>query len=105
MPPYQWTLIEPERHEKGNKEGATRPIKDTKDVSLHSGNKEVHNYINLPIGTLRQEGHASNADKWVTLPETAQGRKSRRRLTLSTTIMASQSTSHLPPYRETVWPQ
>src|SRR5713226_2548600 len=97
MPPYQWTLIEPERRDKGIEEGATKPTKDTRDVLLHLGNEEVHNLINPPTKTLRQEGHVSNVGRWATSPETAQGRRNRRESTLSTTMTASQLTSQPPP--------
>src|SRR5258707_14884159 len=105
MHPYQWILIEPERQDKDIEEGVIKPIKGTKDASLHSENEEVRNHIVLLTGALRQEEHASNADKWVTSPETAQGGRSRKKSTLSTMTTTSRSTSQPPPYHETMWPR
>src|SRR5258707_7851455 len=103
MPPYQWISIEPERHDKGTEEGATKPTKDTRDASLHLGNEEAHNSIGPPTKTLHHEGHVSNVDKWAISPETAQGGRNRRKSTLSTTMIMSRLTSHLLPYHETMW--
>src|SRR5713226_9087845 len=104
MPPYQWISIEPERPDKGIKEGATRPTRDTRDTSLHLGNEGAHNLIDPPSKILRQEGHVSNVDKWATSPETAQGGRNRRKSILSTTMTTSRLTSQPPPCCEIMWP-
>jgi len=48
-------------------------------VLLHSTNQEDHEATDLQIGLLLldQEGHASNAARWATLPETAPGKKGK----------------------------
>src|SRR5713226_9281444 len=103
MPPYQWTSTEPERHDKDTKEGATRPIKATKDASPHLEKEEAHNPTDPPTETLHPEGHVSNVDRWAISPETAQGGRSRKRSTSSTTTTMNRSTSHLLPCHETMW--
>src|SRR5258707_1277283 len=105
MPPSQWTLIEPGRHDRDTEEGATRPTKDTRDVSLHLENEEVHKPIDPPTETLHREGHASNVDKWATSLETARGGRNRKESTLSTTMTKSRSISRLLLYHETMWLQ
>src|SRR5258707_7378656 len=105
MPPYRWTSTEPKRHDQGTKEGATKDTKGTKDASLRSKNEGAHRAINLPTGTLRQEGHVLNADRWVTLPETVRGRRSRKTLTSLIITMKNQSIFHQSPCHEIAWPQ
>src|SRR5260370_34577991 len=104
MPQYPWISIEIGCRDKGTEEEATRPTKNTKDTSLHSENQEVHNPIG-PTEIPHQEGHASNVDKWVTTPEIAQRRRSRKGSTSLTTMMTNRSPSSLLPYHETMWPQ
>src|SRR5258708_38106251 len=105
MPPYQWTLIKPERHDKDTKEESTKDTKGTKDASLHSENEGAHKTIDLLTRTPHQEGHVSNVDRWATLPETAQGRKGRRASTSLTIMTRNRSISHLSPCHGTAWPQ
>src|SRR5258707_11573921 len=102
MPLYQWILIGPGRRDKGTKEEAIRPTKDTRDTSLHLGSEEAHNPIDPRTETSHHEGRVSNVDRWATSPETAQEGTSRRRSTLSTMMTVSRSTSHLLPYHETM---
>src|SRR5258708_24955659 len=103
MPPCQWTSTEPERHDKDIEEGAIKPTRAIKDVSLHSEKEEGHSPTDPPTKIPHQGEHVSNADKWATLPETVQGRKRRRASTSSTTMTTmSQSTSHRPLYCETM---
>src|SRR5258708_24947644 len=105
MLPYRWTSIEPERHDKDTEGGAIRDTKDTRGASLHLEKEGAHKPIDPPTGTLHQEGHVSNADKWATSPETAQGGRSRRTSTSSTTMTTSQSAFRLFPCHETAWPR
>src|SRR5258707_15196021 len=100
MPLCQWTWIEPEQHDKGIEEEAT---KGTKDASLHSENEEAHKLIVLPTGTSHQEEHVSNVAKWATSLGTVQGGRSKKVSTSSTTTTTSQSTFRLPPSHETMW--
>src|SRR5258708_39946786 len=101
-PPYQWTSIETERHDKDIGEEAIKPTKDIKDVSPHSEKEEDHKPTNPPTEIPHQEEHASSADKWDTLPEIAQGGRRRKASISSTTmITTSRSIFHQPPYRET----
>src|SRR5258708_39579681 len=103
MPPCQWTSTGPGRHDKDIEEGAIKPTKAIKDVSLHSEKEEDHSLTDPPTEIPRQEEHVSNADKWVTLPETVQGRKRRKASTSSTTMITmSRSTFHQPLCHETM---
>src|SRR5712692_6636126 len=105
MPPFQWILTEPERHDKGTEEEAIRPTKDTKGMSPHLESRGGHNFIDPRTETLLQEVHASNADRWVISLETARGRRSRKGSTLSTTRTKSRLTSRPLLCHETMWLQ
>src|SRR5258708_34525017 len=105
MPPYQWTSIETECHDKGIEEEAIKPTRGTKDASPHLENQEVHNPIDLPTKTPHQEEHASNVDKWATMPEIAQERRSKKGSTSSTMTMTSQFRSRPLLCHEIKWPQ
>src|SRR5258708_8737675 len=102
MPPGQWTSTGPGQHDKDIEEGAIKPTKAIKDVSLHSEKEGGHNLIGPPTEIPHQEEHVLNADKWVTLPETVQGRKRKKASTsLTTVITISRSTFHRPLCHET----
>src|SRR5216684_5741122 len=103
MPLCQWTWIEPEQHNKGTEEEATRGAKGIKDVSLHLENEEARNLIVLPTRTSHQEEHVLNVAKWATLLGTVQGGRSKKVSTSSTTMTTSQSTFRLLPSHETMW--
>src|SRR5258708_37422972 len=103
MPPSQWTLIEPGRHDRDTEEGATRPTKDTRAGLPHLENEEAHNPIDPPTETLHQEGHASNVDKWATSLETARGGRNRKESPLSPTLMKSRQISNPLLYHEPMW--
>src|SRR5258708_26232441 len=105
MAPYQWTSIETGCRDKGIEEEAIKPTKDNRDASLHLENQEVHNPIDLPTEIPHQEGHASNVDKWATMPEIAQERRSKRGSTSSTTMITSRFQSSLLLCHEILWPQ
>src|SRR5258707_11195012 len=105
MPLCQWTSTGPEQHDKDTEEGATKVIKDTRDVSLPSENKEARNPTDPLTGTWHHEGRASNVDRWATSLETALGRRSRKESILSTMMTTSRSTSRPPPHPEIMWPQ
>src|SRR5258708_125436 len=105
MPPYLWTSIEPEQHDRDTAEGDTRDTKGIKDASLRSENEEAHKTTNLLTETPRQEGHVLNVDRWATLQETAKEEGSRRALTSSTTATRTQSTSHLSLHQGIAWLQ
>src|SRR5258708_2430496 len=101
MPPSQWTSTELGRHDKGTEEGVIRATKGTKDVSLRSGKREVHSPTDPPTETPHHEEHASNAGRWGTSREIAQGERNKKGSTLSTMMITSRLASRPPPYLET----
>src|SRR5258708_594120 len=105
MPLYLWTSIEPEQHDKdieGGATKATKATKDTKDVSPRLESEEGHNPIDPPTETPHHEEHASNVDRWATLPGIVQRRERRKALTsLITMNTTSRSTFRPLPSRET----
>src|SRR5713226_5018233 len=105
MPWYQWILIETGCRDRGIEGEAIKPTKDTRDASPHLGNQEVHNPIDLPTEIPHQEEHASNVDKWATTPEIAQGRRSKKGSTLSTTMITSRFRSSPLLCHEIMWPR
>ena len=101
---FQWTSTELERHDRDTEEEATKPTKDTKGVSLHLVNQEVRSLIDLLTETPHQEEHASSADRWAIMLETAQRRGSRKGSTSSTMTIMNRFKFQLPPYHEIMWP-
>src|SRR5258708_37898107 len=102
MPPYQWTSTEPGPNNRDTREEDTKGIKG---ASWRLENGEGCKFTSLLIDAPHQEEHASNVDRWATLPETAQGRKSKRTSISSTTMTRNQSAFHLPLYQGIMWPR
>src|SRR5713226_6952920 len=106
MPLYQWTSIEPGRHDKDTEEEAIKPTKGIKDAWPRLEREGDRNLTNLPTEAMRREERVSSVDKWGTSPGTVQGgRRKKVSISSTTTTMTSRSTSHRPLSRETTWPR